>query len=256
VAPIVIFELAVMPNVEPLAIVVVDKPDDAVNVPAEVIVPEPDVEILPDVEIAPVPEIVPVTVNMSPVGNVMPPFAVSSPATVNEFPTLVTELAPPIVIGFAIAPDPVPMLIPPPLPVISLAPVPIFKIPLVCPAANEILPVCIPPIAREPVVKFEPIVIADDTAVASYVDDVILVPTFTLVPFNATVLCPDVPITIGVTPTLLDPIFIAPVVRVAVVGCDPMFKVPVVCDGAREIVPVVEETALLIFVPCRSMEPQ
>lgn len=62
----------------------------AVNNPAEVIVPDPVVEILPDVEIFPEPPMVPVTVNTSPLGNEMPPSAVSVPVTDNA-PLIVVE---------------------------------------------------------------------------------------------------------------------------------------------------------------------
>ena len=70
---------------------------------------------------------------------------------------------------------------------------------------------------------------------------------------SAIVLWPDVPIVIGVIPALFEPIFIAPVVLVATVGWEPMFRVPVVWPGPKEIVPVVYETLLLIFVPCKSI---
>jgi len=47
-------------------------------------------------------------------------------------PNVVTVPVPPILIGFAVPPDPVPMLIAPPNPEISLTPVPMFNVPVVC----------------------------------------------------------------------------------------------------------------------------
>jgi hypothetical protein len=44
---------------------------------------------------------------------------------------------------------------------------------------------------------------------------------------------------IGVVPTTFEPIFIAPVVLVAVVEFDPIFKAPVVCDDAIPMILVV-----------------
>ena len=72
---------------------------------------------------------------------------------------------------------------------------------------------------------------------------------------SAIVLWFAVPMVMGVIPALFEPIFIAPIVLVAVVGWEPMFRVPVVWPGPKEIVPVVDETLLLIFVPCKSIAP-
>ena len=71
-------------------------------------------------------------------------------------------------------------------------------------------------------------VMAVVAVVESTMGDVSFVPTLTEVPFKAVVVCPVVPIVIGVTPTELDPILIAPVVRVPVVALAPIYNAPVV----------------------------
>ena len=76
------------------------------------------------------------------------------------------------------------------------------------------------------------------------------------VPFRAVVDLPAIPIVIGVVPDTFEPMLIGPEVRVAVVELEPIFNIQDVCAGARLIVPVVAATALLIFVPVQSIEPQ
>ena len=138
--------------------VVVDNPiaPPEVIAPAEVIVPNPVVEILPDVVIFPVPEIVPVTVNVSPLGNEIPPSAVIAPVTANVPFIFVPYVPLPIFIVFVVGTVkfvPVPILIPPdavesdPIiigPVVRSAiadPPPIYSAPVVCVLANFIIPV-------------------------------------------------------------------------------------------------------------------
>ena len=128
----------------------------AFNSPAEVIVPLPVVEILPDVVIFPVPEIVPVTVNVSPLGNEIPPSAVKAPVTVNDPFIFVPYVPLPIFIVFTVGTVkfvPVPIFIPPdavesdPIyigPVVRAAvvdPQPRYRGPVVCALANFISPV-------------------------------------------------------------------------------------------------------------------
>ena len=101
--------IAVVPPAVPLyvghahvlvvAVPVTVNPALAVSSPADVIVPEPDVEIFPDVEIAPEPEIDPVTVNTFPDGIVKPPFAAIAPVTANVPSTVVPEFALPMVVA-------------------------------------------------------------------------------------------------------------------------------------------------------------
>ena len=108
-------------------------------------------------------------------------------------------------------------------PVTVLAPVPILSTPDVCADAKDISPVCVPPIVKEPLVRFDPIVMDVEEAVASTMGDVNFVTTSTEVPFNDVVVCPVVPILIAHTPDADVPILIAPPLRFTPV---PIFKVP------------------------------
>jgi hypothetical protein len=75
------------------------------------------------------------------------------------------------------------------------------------------------------------------------------------VPLRVVVVFPAVPIVIAHVPELLEPMLIAPVVRVAVVF-EPMFNVPVVCADAKDKAPVVKFEPIVIFVasPVESIE--
>jgi hypothetical protein len=79
-----------------------------------------------------------------------------------------------------------------------LLPVPMYKSLVVCPAPSEISPVCpeVPPIVRDPDVRFEPIVMAELPASASSFGVVNLVPTSTERPRNTVVVEPAVPMAI------------------------------------------------------------
>ena len=70
----------------------------AVSKPAEVIVPVPVVVMFP------APDILPVSVIVSPLGNVIPPFAVKFPVTAKVFPMVTVEAEPPIEIGTTFVP--------------------------------------------------------------------------------------------------------------------------------------------------------
>ena len=89
----------------------------------------------------------------------------------------------------------------PPEPVVTLAPVAIFRTPDVCPAPNEMSPVCpTDPIVSEALVKFEAIVIAVVPFVLSIAGDVNLVLTSTVGPLRAIFVYPVVPMVIAIVP--------------------------------------------------------
>lgn len=100
---------------------------------------------------------------------------------------VVSEVLEPMVTVLATV-EPVLILISPV--VVRTVPVPILIVPSVC--KN--------PMVREPVVRLEPTVVAVPIAVASYVDEVILVPTSTEVPLSAMEFLKAVPIVIALVP--------------------------------------------------------
>ena len=111
-----------------------------------------------------------------------------------------------------------------------LAPVPMYKSPVVCPAPSEISPVCpeVPPMVRDPDVRFEPIVMAELIASASSFGVVNLVPTSTERPRSTVVVEPAVPMVILCAPVDVVSMLIAPccpvppIVRVPDVRFDPI----------------------------------
>jgi hypothetical protein len=115
---------------------------------------------------------------------------VIGPLVVNPLANVVTVPAPPILIGFAVAPDPVPMLIVPP---VVLDPVPIFNTPDVC--VVEIPTVIVSPDALNdgdttevPVIT--PADVIDPLVVEIVPEDAVIFPVVAVIPVPAVIVVP------------------------------------------------------------------